>query len=192
MNKWLSTAAGVALIIGSVYTFPAYAANYTASDVSAHNSATSCWMIINGKVYDVTNFISSHPGGASILSGCGTNATAMFASIHNPATANMLPAYYIGDLVAAPVPPPPAPTPTPVPNPAPAPTPPLDSNDVNSGHSEPVENEEMEESEYTPMLSYHYRDITSHESDEEYTQTPTHVEYTERNSEHSSEYEDNN
>jgi cytochrome b involved in lipid metabolism len=27
----------------------------------------SCWVIIKGQVYDVTNFLDDHPGGAAII-----------------------------------------------------------------------------------------------------------------------------
>jgi L-lactate dehydrogenase (cytochrome) len=27
----------------------------------------SCWTIINGRVYDFTNFINRHPGGSSVI-----------------------------------------------------------------------------------------------------------------------------
>ena len=40
--------------------------------------AEDCWMIINGNVYDVTGFIAFHPGGNTILQGCGKDATEFF------------------------------------------------------------------------------------------------------------------
>jgi hypothetical protein len=40
--------------------------------VSAHNSQSSCWSAIDGKVYDLTDWIRQHPGGAArILNICG-------------------------------------------------------------------------------------------------------------------------
>ena len=45
---------------------------FTPDDVAQHASASDCWIIIDGLVYDVTSFLSSHPGGKKILvSGCG-------------------------------------------------------------------------------------------------------------------------
>lgn len=50
---------------------------YTLSEVATHSTAQSCWMVINNKVYDVTEYIPDHPGRA-ILAGCGKEATALF------------------------------------------------------------------------------------------------------------------
>ena len=35
----------------------------TMADIRLHNSATSCWSAINGNVYDLTDWVNSHPGG---------------------------------------------------------------------------------------------------------------------------------
>lgn len=62
---------------------PTVPTGYTALQVAAHNSATTCWTIVNGKVYDVTSFIEKHPGGAArILKLCGKDGTAMFEGQH--------------------------------------------------------------------------------------------------------------
>jgi cytochrome b involved in lipid metabolism len=58
-------------------------AGYTIEQVKANNTATKCWSAIDGKVYDLTNWISSHPGGAgAITSLCGTDGTASFKGQH--------------------------------------------------------------------------------------------------------------
>ena len=72
--------------------------SYTAADVALHNKSSDCWMIVQGKVYDATTYVSSHPGGRTILSGCGKDATSMFASIHSPNAYRILDAYFIGNL----------------------------------------------------------------------------------------------
>lgn len=71
--------------------------SYTAADVATHSNASSCWLILDAKVYDVTKFIPSHPGGEAILKGCGKDATQMFS--RHPASAKaMKEQFYIGDL----------------------------------------------------------------------------------------------
>ena len=58
-------------------------AGYTMAQVSANNSAKSCWAVIEGSVYNLTNWINSHPGGSgAILSLCGTEATSSFKGKH--------------------------------------------------------------------------------------------------------------
>lgn len=45
-------------------------------EVKRHNSAKSCWVIISGDIYDVTEFLEAHPGGRNvILKAAGTDAT---------------------------------------------------------------------------------------------------------------------
>ncbi len=56
---------------------------YTMAKVKENNSTASCWTVVSGKVYDLTQWIKSHPGGSSaILSLCGTNGTASFRAQH--------------------------------------------------------------------------------------------------------------
>jgi cytochrome b involved in lipid metabolism len=60
-------------------------------------------MAIRGKVYDVTKFISKHPGGNQILNGCGKDATSYFEGVKGhlkQTTLNILPGYYKGELVS--------------------------------------------------------------------------------------------
>lgn len=33
-------------------------------EVKAHNSREDCWVVIEDKVWDVTDFLSEHPGGS--------------------------------------------------------------------------------------------------------------------------------
>ncbi|KAI9356557.1 FMN-dependent dehydrogenase-domain-containing protein [Zopfochytrium polystomum] len=55
----------------------------THKEVSAHSSAKDCWVIIHGKVYDLTAFLSQHPGGAKvILKEAGRDATSAFSTFH--------------------------------------------------------------------------------------------------------------
>ena len=53
--------------------------------VSQHSEAGDMWMIIDGKVYDVSQFALSHPGGSDIIFRvAGTDATQEFLDIHPP------------------------------------------------------------------------------------------------------------
>ncbi len=61
----------------------AAAGTYTAAEVAKHNSASSCWSVVNGNVYDLTSYVSSHPGGASVIKAiCGKDGTAAFSGQH--------------------------------------------------------------------------------------------------------------
>ncbi|PVH18603.1 uncharacterized protein CXQ87_001534 [Candidozyma duobushaemuli] len=57
----------------------------TVEELQKHTSAESVWVAINGKVYDLTGFLSRHPGGANIiLSYAGKNASTIFNKYHAP------------------------------------------------------------------------------------------------------------
>ncbi|EEH18251.2 hypothetical protein PABG_00814 [Paracoccidioides brasiliensis Pb03] len=60
---------------------------FTRQEVEKHDSASNCWIVINNKVYDATNVLSWHPGGASaILAHAGRvhlETTEEFESIHD-------------------------------------------------------------------------------------------------------------
>jgi uncharacterized membrane protein/predicted heme/steroid binding protein len=57
--------------------------SYTMADVAKHASASSCWTAIDGKVYDVTNWITRHPGGQrAILGLCGKDGSSAFNAQH--------------------------------------------------------------------------------------------------------------
>lgn len=48
---------------------------YTLAELDKHRSKDSCWMAIEGKVYDVTNFLDEHPGGEDfLLDNAGTHS----------------------------------------------------------------------------------------------------------------------
>ncbi|KAI8111357.1 hypothetical protein M9434_004929 [Picochlorum sp. BPE23] len=75
---------------------------YTADEVAKHNSVDSAWVVYDGKVYDLTDFVNLHPGGrGDILRAAGTDATAAFdrENSHREAELLTLKTYYIGDFV---------------------------------------------------------------------------------------------
>lgn len=55
---------------------------YTLEDVKKHNRRQDAWMIIDDKVYDITNYIPFHPGGDKILAGVGRDGTELFNKYH--------------------------------------------------------------------------------------------------------------
>ncbi|RAO73819.1 uncharacterized protein BHQ10_009831 [Talaromyces amestolkiae] len=55
------------------------------ADVAQHNSKDSCWIAVRGKVYDITDFLDEHPGGARVILKCaGRDATEDYDAIHPP------------------------------------------------------------------------------------------------------------
>ncbi|KAA1470388.1 hypothetical protein DENSPDRAFT_836162 [Dentipellis sp. KUC8613] len=54
-------------------------------EVAKHNTRDSCWIIVHGNVYDVTDFLDEHPGGSRIiLKYAGKDATQEYDPIHPP------------------------------------------------------------------------------------------------------------
>jgi fatty acid desaturase/cytochrome b involved in lipid metabolism len=72
---------------------------YTLEDVSRHNTPADCWLVIWGKVYDVTSWIPNHPGGSLIHVKAGQDSTQLFDSYHPLYVRKMLAKYCIGELV---------------------------------------------------------------------------------------------
>ncbi|CAN8102218.1 unnamed protein product [Discula destructiva] len=70
------------------------------SEVATHKSADSCWLVIHGKVYDVSRFLNKHPGGRTILlKQAGADATSEFNKIHSEDVVEDLPpGSYVGQL----------------------------------------------------------------------------------------------
>lgn len=76
---------------------------YTLEEVARHSSEASCWLVIEGKVYDVTGYVPRHPAPkAVILRWCGKEATEGmrtkgYGADHTPAAWGMLDEYLIGE-----------------------------------------------------------------------------------------------
>ena len=55
----------------------------TMSEVAKRNTVDNCWAVVDGIVYDLTGYATSHPGGAiNIENLCGTDATSGFKNQH--------------------------------------------------------------------------------------------------------------
>lgn len=71
----------------------------TTEQLSQH-TFDSCWIAINGAVYDVTAFAKDHPGGEDLILECaGTDATDQFSSVgHSAGAIKTMTKYAIGKL----------------------------------------------------------------------------------------------
>ncbi|XP_008811745.1 cytochrome b5-like [Phoenix dactylifera] len=79
---------------------------YTLEEASKHNSNEDCWLVIGGKVYDVTKFLEDHPGGDEVLlSSTGKDATDDFEDVGHSTTARaMMDEYCVGEIDASTIP----------------------------------------------------------------------------------------
>ncbi|XP_019850246.1 PREDICTED: fatty acid desaturase 2-like [Amphimedon queenslandica] len=78
------------------------AMSYTRAEVSKHKRSNDCWIIIEGRVYDVSGWLDKHPGGKRIIRHyAGEDASLAFESFHNnkKLVRSYLSKYYIGDIV---------------------------------------------------------------------------------------------
>lgn len=73
---------------------------FTYSQVAEHNTSDSAWIIINNNVYDITQFLDTHPGGDEIiLEMTGNDATQDFQDIgHSNDALGFLKAMKIGSV----------------------------------------------------------------------------------------------
>ncbi|KAK9765308.1 Nitrate reductase [NADH] 1 [Basidiobolus ranarum] len=86
----------------SIKTTPKVGKAYTQEEVNKHNKPDDCWIIVKEGVYNVTDFIKLHPGGAdSIIINAGGDCTEDFVSVHSTNAHNRLKKYRIGYLVTS-------------------------------------------------------------------------------------------
>lgn len=73
---------------------------YTLQEVEPHNTSKDCWLVIGGKVYDVTKFLEEHPGGDEVLlSATGKDATDDFEDVgHSNSAREMMAEYLVGEI----------------------------------------------------------------------------------------------
>jgi cytochrome b involved in lipid metabolism len=72
--------------------------------IGLHSTPGDCWLLIEGKVYDVTQYLQLHPGGQAIITPfCGKDATTAFLTkagqgTHSTRAFEQLGALYLGNL----------------------------------------------------------------------------------------------
>ncbi|KAI9816197.1 MAG: hypothetical protein M1827_001798 [Pycnora praestabilis] len=71
----------------------------TIDELRKHDNEERPWFVLNGEVYDGTDFMKDHPGGAqSIISAAGLDSSDEFMAIHSETAKAMMPGYHIGSL----------------------------------------------------------------------------------------------
>jgi cytochrome b involved in lipid metabolism/uncharacterized membrane protein len=76
-------AASTAPTASATPTASGSSAALTLAEVKKHASSSSCWSVVDGEVYDLTDWITRHPGGAKrILSMCGQDGSTEYHSQH--------------------------------------------------------------------------------------------------------------
>ena len=53
------------------------------SELAKHNIEFDCWISLHGIVYDVTDFMKTHPGGYAIMKYAGQDCTEQFTKTHS-------------------------------------------------------------------------------------------------------------
>ncbi|KAK4423676.1 cytochrome isoform A [Sesamum alatum] len=79
---------------------------YTMEEASEHNTKDDCWVVIEGKVYDVSSYLDEHPGGDDVLlKATGKDATEEFEDAgHSKTARDLMEQYCIGELDQTPPP----------------------------------------------------------------------------------------
>lgn len=95
----------VSPLLSPIPSIPSTNTNALTSDtVSKHNNPNDCWIIIENKVYDVTSYLTKHPGGEwRITPFCGKDATQPFLTkdgqgSHSAEAFQILGLIYVGDV----------------------------------------------------------------------------------------------
>lgn len=71
---------------------------FALEEVKKHTREDDCWLVVDGQVFDVTEFLDEHPGGFDIIiSNTGKDATEDFDEIgHSKSARELLSNYKIG------------------------------------------------------------------------------------------------
>uniref|UniRef100_A0A0E0D6Y6 Cytochrome b5 heme-binding domain-containing protein n=1 Tax=Oryza meridionalis TaxID=40149 RepID=A0A0E0D6Y6_9ORYZ len=73
---------------------------YSLEEAARHNTADDCWVVVDGKIYDVTKYLDDHPGGADVLlEVTGKDAKEEFDDAgHSESAKELMQDYFIGEL----------------------------------------------------------------------------------------------
>ncbi|XP_027153072.1 cytochrome b5 [Coffea eugenioides] len=73
---------------------------YTMQEAAQHNTSEDCWVVIDGKVYDVSSYLNEHPGGDDVLiAATGKDATDEFEDAgHSKSARELMEKFCIGEL----------------------------------------------------------------------------------------------
>ncbi|XP_059315988.1 cytochrome b5 [Lycium ferocissimum] len=73
---------------------------FTMEETSLHNTKDDCWVVIDGKVYDVSTYLDEHPGGDGVLlDATGKDATDEFEDAgHSKDARELMEKFFIGEL----------------------------------------------------------------------------------------------
>ena len=92
------------LLFFLIFCFPGVAFAYTKEDVAEHNTNGDCWMVFEGKVYDITSRVEIHDQYMDIREWCGRDMTSEFKDKdgkgvdHKNSTYALLDSLEIGDV----------------------------------------------------------------------------------------------
>eukprot|EP00440_Ansanella_granifera_P031265 gb/GFBE01033947.1/.p1 GENE.gb/GFBE01033947.1/~~gb/GFBE01033947.1/.p1 ORF type:complete len:120 (+),score=29.28 gb/GFBE01033947.1/:1-360(+) len=72
-------------------------------EVARHNSPEDCWLVLHGKVYDLTKFAKGHVGGKTLITDlAGKDGTLVFAASHGENVLNGIrSSCFVGDVDAS-------------------------------------------------------------------------------------------
>ncbi|MBI5037545.1 MAG: cytochrome b5 domain-containing protein [Candidatus Kerfeldbacteria bacterium] len=73
--------------------------------LAQHNTIEDCWLLISGKIYGVSSYLATHPGGRDVIAPyCGKDATTAFSTkdgrgtTHSSFAVSELARFYLGTL----------------------------------------------------------------------------------------------
>jgi hypothetical protein len=72
---------------------PPAATDISVADLAQHARMTDCWIVFNGSVYDITNYLPRHPGGPGKMTpycGKASGITAAATDQHGPIIGDQL------------------------------------------------------------------------------------------------------